>query len=816
MTEKRLELPLAGMSCAACAARIEKVLNKLPGVEASVNFASEKAGVVLKTGETDAAQVVAAIEKAGFQVRPQTLDLAIGGMSCAACATRIEKVLNKLPGVQATVNLASARAKVRWQPGLADEAQVLAAIERAGFTATRLEGQSLEAEKAGKEAAYRAEFRRFWIAALLTLPLLGQMFLMFGGQGEHGHPELPRGLQLLLATPVQFWIGWRFYDGAWKALRGGGANMDVLVALGTSMAWGFSAVVTLAGLDHLHVYFEASAAVITLVLLGKLLEARAKARTSEAIESLIRLQPRTARIEQDGQLLEVPVERLMPGDVFVVRSGEAVPVDGRVLEGASAVDEAMLTGESMPVNKKAGDPVYAATHNGAGRLRCQATGVGEQTLLAGIIRLVAEAQGSKAPVQRLADRIAAIFVPVVCGIALLTFLAWWGFGGDLATALVNAVAVLVIACPCALGLATPTAIMVGTGEGARAGILIRNAQALERAERVQVLALDKTGTLTLGQPRVTDVLPLAAERAEILALAAALEQGSEHPLARAILTEPEAAGVSAASDFEAHPGYGVSGRVGERVLRLGAPAWVLGDAEETHPGHSVQHPEQHPEQYPEQHSEQYLEITRLQEEGKTVVALAEAGETPRLLGLIAIADPLRPSTPAAIARLIEKGVRPVMLTGDNPRTARAIARQAGIEEFQAGILPEGKVRAVLELKQKGVQVGMVGDGINDAPALAAADVSFAMGAGSDAAIKTADVTLMRNDLQALADALDLSHATLNKIRQNLFFAFIYNVLGIPLAALGFLNPVLAGAAMALSSVSVVSNSLRLKSWRPRR
>ncbi|MCX8145417.1 MAG: heavy metal translocating P-type ATPase [Azovibrio sp.] len=793
MSEKRLDLPIAGMSCAACAARIEKVLNNLPGIEASVNLASEKASVRFSGNASTTADVLEAIEKAGFRVPPQTLELAIGGMRCAACAARIEKVLNKLPGVEAVVNLASERAKVRWQPGLADPEQVLAAIERAGFSATRLAGQSMEEEKAKKAAAYRAELRRFWFSAMLTLPLVGQMFFMFTGDGAHGHLELPRWLQLLLATPVQFWIGWRFYQGAWKALRGGGANMDVLVALGTSMAWGFSAVVTLAGLSDLHVYFEASAAVISLVLLGKLLEARAKARTSEAIESLVRLQPRTARIERAGQLLEVPVESLMPGDVFVVRAGETVPVDGRVLEGASTVDEAMLTGESMPVHKGAGDSVYAATHNGAGMLRCQATGVGEQTLLAGIIRLVAEAQGSKAPVQRLADRISALFVPAVCGIALATFLAWWGLGSDLATALVNAVAVLVIACPCALGLATPTAIMVGTGQGARAGILIRNAEALERAERLQILALDKTGTLTLGQPRVTDVLPLVAERAEVLALAAALEQGSEHPLARAILAEPEAAGIPPAAAFQAYPGYGVAGEVGGRALRLGAPAWVLGEAAESNP-----------------------DVTRLQEEGKTVVILAEATEPPRVLGLIAIADPLRPTTPAALGRLLAQGVRPVMLTGDNPRTAKAIAHQAGIAEFQAGILPEAKAKAVAHLKQQGGIVGMVGDGINDAPALAAADVSFAMGAGSDAAIKTADVTLMRNDLEALVDAIELSRATLSKIRQNLFFAFIYNVLGIPLAALGFLNPVVAGAAMALSSVSVVSNSLRLKAWRPRR
>ncbi|MDD3483000.1 heavy metal translocating P-type ATPase [Azovibrio restrictus] len=795
MTERQLELPIAGMSCAACAARIEKVLNKLPGVQASVNFASEKASVGLMPESATPEQVVAAIEKAGFQVQAQTLELAIGGMTCAACAARIEKVLNRQAGVEASVNLASERAKVRWQPGLADAARIIAAIEKAGFKAARVEGQSREEERARKEAAYQAELRRFWISAALTLPLLGQMLFMFGSPTEHGHPELPRWLQFLLATPVQFWIGWRFYSGAWKALRGGGANMDVLVALGTTMAWGYSALVTLLGLVHQHVYFEGAAAVITLVLLGKLLEARAKARTSEAIESLVRLQPRTARLEKDGQLLEVPVDSLMPGDVFLVRAGEAVPVDGQVLEGSSAVDEAMLTGESMPVSKGAGDAVYAATHNGAGLLRCRATGVGEQTLLAGIIRLVAEAQGSKAPVQRLADRIAAVFVPVVCAIALATFLGWWLVGGDLATALVNAVAVLVIACPCALGLATPTAIMVGTGQGAKAGILIRNAEALERAEQLRVLALDKTGTLTLGQPRVTDVQDLGVGRARLLTLAASLEQGSEHPLGRAILAEPEAAGAAAAEDFQNVPGHGVEGRVGVQRLRLGSPDWVLSCITAPDPA--------------------LLEaVARLQEQGKTVVALADA-EAGSLLGLISIADPLRSTSAAALARLSAAGVRPVMLTGDNPRTARAVAAEAGISDFRAGILPEGKARAVTDLKAGGMLVGMVGDGINDAPALAAADVSFAMGAGSDAAIKAADVTLMRNDLNALADALELSRATLAKIRQNLFFAFIYNVLGIPLAALGFLNPVVAGAAMAMSSVSVVSNSLRLKSWKPR-
>jgi Cu+-exporting ATPase len=797
---RSLELPIAGMHCAACAARIEKVLNACPGVRsASVNFASERAYVTFASEAAAPDTVLAAIEEAGFQVPPQTLELAIGGMHCAACAASIEKGLSQLPGIlSAQVNLASERARVRWQPGVLESADIVAAVEHAGFDAYRLASGVAVEEKARKEALYRAELRRFWIAALLSLPLAGQMLFMLGDSAAHR--ELPRILQLLLATPVQFWIGWRFYVGAWKSLKGGVANMDVLVALGTSMAWGFSTVVTLAGWHHLHVYFEAGALVITLVLLGKLLEQKAKARTSEAIESLARLQPRTAHVERDGQWQEVAVEALVSGDIFLVRAGDAVPVDGKVLEGVSAVDESMLTGESMPVKKEVGDTIRAATHNGEGLLRCQATGVGEDTLLAGIIRLVAEAQGSKAPVQRLADRVAAIFVPVVCGIALLTFLGWLFFTqGMLSTALINAVAVLVIACPCALGLATPTAIMVGTGQGARAGILIRNAEALERAEKIGLLALDKTGTLTVGKPRVTDVLPLSGtmDAARILTWAAALERGSEHPLARAILSMPEAANTTVAGDFKAWPGCGVAGRLEGQDLRLGSPAWALPDLDDS--------------------TRQSVET--LQRQGKTVVALAGAGQgsVARPLGLIAVADPLRETTPGALSRLKAAGIRVLMLTGDNPHTAKAIADEAGILEFQAGILPEAKAEAIMALKaRENTLVGMVGDGINDALALAAADVSFAMGGGSDAAIKAADVTLMRNDLNALADALALSCATLGKIRQNLFFAFIYNILGIPLAAFGLLNPVVAGAAMALSSVSVLSNSLRLKSWKPGR
>ncbi len=717
----------------------------------------------------------------------RVVEFAIGGMTCAACSARLEKVLNRQAGMQANVNLAAERARVRLSAS-ADEAAVVAAVAKAGFTAAVVDGQTREREKAAKLLVYRSEIRRFWISVALSLPLVGQMFFMLG---EHGHlNELPRWLQLALATPVQFWIGWRFYDGAFKSLRGGGANMDVLVALGTTMAWGFSTVVTLFGLAQ-HVYFEAGAAVITLVLLGKLLEARAKARTSEAIESLIRLQPKTARVERDGQWIDMAVEALMPGDIFLVRPGESVPVDGALIDGESSVNEAMLTGESMPVAKRAGDQVFAATANGQGAMRCRATGVGEHTLLAGIIRLVGEAQGSKAPVQRLADQISAIFVPTVCAIALVTFAGWWWVSGDFSEALVNAVAVLVIACPCALGLATPTAIMVGTGQGARAGILVKNAEALERAEKITVLALDKTGTLTCGAPQVTDVLPFGLGRQEVLGLAAALEQNSEHPLARAVVAAavPGLPTVDRknVANFKSLPGLGVEGEVDGRALRLGSPSWLGLAADPA--------------------------VTGLQQAGKTVVVLAE-GET--ALALFAIADALRPTSRAAVERLRERGIRVVMLTGDNAATAAAIAAEAGIAEFRAGILPGDKVAAIQELKSGGGLVAMVGDGINDAPALAAADVSFAIGAGSDAAVEAADLTLIRSDLLGVVDAIALSAVTLGKIRQNLFFAFIYNVAGIPLAALGFLNPVVAGAAMAMSSVSVVSNSLLLKRWRPGR
>jgi len=648
-----------------------------------------------------------------------TVELALGGMSCAACAARIEKQLNKLPGVEAAVNFAAERAHVRYATSSADVQRLIATVAKTGFTAAVSTAETREAEKLQKAAAYRAEVRRFWIAAALTLPLVGQMAFMFGPGALSGHDDvLPRWLQFVLATPVQFWIGWRFYVGGLNAIRGGSGNMDVLVALGTSMAWLYSAVVTLAELHHHHVYFEASATVITLVLLGKIMEARAKAKTSAAIEALARLQPQTAWVERGGELREVAVASMIPGDVFVVRTGEAAPVDGAVIEGSSSVNESMLTGESLPVKKAPGDSIYAATINGEGLLRCRATGVGAHTLLAGIIRMVEEAQGSKAPVQRLADKVAAIFVPVVTAIALVTFLAWWLVGGDFTVALVNAVAVLVIACPCALGLATPTAIMVGTGQGARAGVLIRNAQALELAERLEVLAVDKTGTLTCGEPVVTDVLPAtigagnddgvsatakvspggtAPDR--LLDVAVALEQGSTHPLAAAVVAHGRAAGISPAplANLVTEPGRGVSAEVDGRLLRAGAPDW-LADA-----GLAV------PDAKP------------LQSAGRSVVVVADGDA---VLGMIGIADPLRPTSSAAVRRLRELGVEVVMLTGDNPGTASAIARQAGSDRYLAGILPGDKAAEVGRLKTGGKLVGMVGDGINDAPALAAADVSF--------------------------------------------------------------------------------------------
>ncbi|GAO35598.1 ATPase P [Sulfuricella sp. T08] len=786
-SQQHIELPIAGMTCAACSARLEKNLNKLPGVKAAVNLANEKAHIDFNPALASPTELVKTIQKTGFSVPDQEVVLELEGMTCAACATRIEKVLNRIDGVSATVNFATEKARIRVAPGAATLDTLIAAVAKAGYGAHESIGTSREEEKQRRAAAYQKELRVFWIAAVLTLPLVAQMSVMFLG---HHEDVLPRWLQWALATPVQFWAGKRFYVGAWHALRGGGANMDVLVALGTSMAYLLSAVVTLFGLDQ-HVYFEAGAAVITLVLMGKLLEARAKAGTSAAIEELVKLQPKTARIERNGEIIEVDAASLKVDDIFIVRAGESIPVDGEVIEGDSSVVEAMLTGESLPVGKTAGAKVFAATQNQQGMLKCRATGVGSHTVLAGIIRLVEQAQGSKAPIQRLADVISGVFVPVVVSISLVTFTAWWLIGGEFTPALINAVAVLVIACPCALGLATPTAIMVGTGNGAKAGILIRNAEALERAGKIRTLVVDKTGTLTLGSPTVTDIVPASgSDEHSLLRLAATLEQGSEHPLAKAVMSHAASAGIvpAAITGFAAVTGKGVSGEIAGTPYFLGSPALA---AER---GLNIDQ----------------TTVARLQQQGKTVVVLASEKA---VLGYLAIADALRDSSVGAVKRLKAMGVEVIMLTGDNSATAAAIATQAGIDRFLAEVLPQDKAAEIDKLKAQGLVVGMAGDGINDAPALVAADVGFAVGSGTDVAIEAADVTLMRNDLGSVADAIDLSRATLRKIRQNLFFAFIYNVLGIPLAALGMLNPVIAGAAMAMSSVSVVSNSLLLKRWR---
>ena len=687
------------------------------------------------------------------------VELDVEGMTCAACAARIEKNLNRLEGVEASVNLATEKATVRYAPEVGVE-RLIERIRDSGYDAH----VSREGELRDHAAASRRARNAFLLAALLTAPLLA-------------HGFLPGWLQWLFATPVQFWAGARFYRGAWKALRGGAANMDVLVALGTSAAYLFSTAVLFLGIEG-HLYFEAGAVVIALVLLGKYLEARAKAKAAQSLESLIRLQPKKAFIEADGHLIEVDAASLQPGDAFIVRPGDAIAVDGRVLDGASAVNEAMLTGEALPVEKRAGATVFAGTINGQGSLRCLATGTGKGTVLAGIIRLVAAAQASKPPVQRLVDRVSAVFVPVVISIALATLIGWWWLAGSFAAALIPAVSVLVIACPCALGLATPTALMVGVGRAARAGVLIRNAEALEGAQKIDMLVLDKTGTLTRGEPEVSEVLPSPGVSAsELLAVAAALESRSEHPLARAILRRAQPR--HAVSDFKAHGGLGVSGTIDGHAACLGSGE-LVGEAAPQIPGNTV-----------------------------VGVRLAD-----RFLGWVAIADELRASAASAVARLAAMRIEPVIVSGDQAPAVERIAAQLGIRRWKAGVPPAGKAAELDRLRREGKVIGMAGDGVNDAPALAKADVSFVLASGSGASLDVADITLMKNDLAGIADAIELSRATLAKIRQNLFFAFVYNILGIPLAAAGMLNPMIAGAAMALSSVSVVSNALLLNRWKP--
>ncbi len=793
---KTLRLPIVGMTCAGCVRRVETALQAVHGVDdASVNLASESATVSASQG-VDAGALARAIEAAGYKVGTSTVDLAVEGMTCASCVGRVERALMQVPGVTAaSVNLASERARVSFAGSLDDVLPTLLhAVEQAGYRARALDrpGGSGD-EEAVRAAALRRERLAVSLAILLTLPLVVPMLLEPLGM----HVMLPGWLQLLLATPVQFVLGWRFYVGAYKALRARTGNMDLLVALGTSAGWGLSTwlLLTAPAGTAPHLYYEASAVVIALVLLGKYFEARAKRQTSAAIRALMALRPETARLERDGTEVEVPADTVRSGDMVVVRPGERIPVDGVIVAGDTHADESLITGESAPVPRHPGDKVTGGAINAEGLIRVRATAVGAESTLAHIVRLVESAQAAKAPIQRLVDRVSAVFVPVILGIALATFAGWWLAAGDPERAIINAVAVLVIACPCALGLATPTAIMAGTGVAARHGILIKDAEALERAHRIDVVAFDKTGTLTEGKPSVVAFEPAGIDRSEALRLAAALQAGSEHPLARAVIAAASAEGLAlpAASEVRALPGRGIAGRVENRELRLGSERLM---------------------------QEMGIDLarlrepaTRLREQGRTVSWLADAA-TKQVLALIAFGDALKPAALAAIARLHALGIRTVMLTGDNAGSAGVAAGKLGIDEVVADILPQDKAAALARLRSGGKIVAMVGDGINDAPALAAADVGIALSSGTDVAMHAAGITLMRGDPALAADAIGIARRTHAKIWQNLFWAFIYNLLGVPLAAFGLLSPVIAGAAMAASSVSVVSNALLLRRWRP--
>jgi len=782
---ERLRLPISGMTCATCAGRVEQALNALPGVQATVNLADEQADIRFDPHRVDSAALVEAVENAGYDVPPENLEFAIGGMTCATCAGRVEQALKQVPGVDgATVNLATEKAVVQGHAGLLRPAALIEAVQDAGYEATLLTGNA-ERERA-LEAGEAARLRRLlWqvIAAVaLSLPLMLSMTGL----------ALPAWLALLLATPVQFGIGARFYRAGWKALRAGSGNMDLLVALGTSAAYFYSVWLAFFTASH-HTYFEAAAVVITLVLFGRWLEARAKRSTGSAIRALMALRPETARVERNGAEVELPVSAVAPGDVVVVRPGERLPTDGRVLSGSSQVDESLLTGESLPVDKAPDDRVVGGSINGGGLLRVETTAVGEDSTLARVIALVEGAQTRKPPVQRLVDRVAAVFVPVVIGCALIALLGWWALAGSFAAGLIAAVSVLVIACPCSLGLATPAALMVGTGAAARAGILIRDAEALERAHKVDTVVLDKTGTLTEGHPAVTEMIATGAKEPELLQVAASAQAGSEHPLARAVLARAGDMRLGTLAEFQSHGGMGLTAEVDGRRIAIGNRRLMR--AHDVAPSLEA-------------------EAAGLETQGRTVMWVAALDPLPELLGIIAVADPVKPHAAEAVRRLRAAGVEPILLTGDNLRTAQAVAKVLGIRDVRAEVLPADKAAHVERLQREGRQVAMVGDGVNDAPALAQADVGIAMGTGADVAMQAAGITLMRGDPLLIADAIGISRATWRKIRQNLFWAFAYNVLGIPLAGFGLLSPMLAGAAMAFSSVSVVSNALLLRRWRP--
>ncbi|MCQ6274555.1 copper-translocating P-type ATPase [Bacillus sp. V3B] len=800
MNEKIVEsqFQVTGMTCAACSTRVEKGLKKMEGVQdANVNLALETAMVKYDSAAMGLGDIQKKVRDLGYDVVTEKKELVLTGMTCAACSTRIEKGLNKMDGmISANVNLALEKASVEYNPSVISPKDMIQKVENLGYGAIVKSDENEKESVDYRQKEIEKQQGKFIFSAILSLPLLWAMFGHFGFTSSLYVPEafMNPWVQMALATPVQFYIGKQFYVGAYKALKNKSANMDVLVALGTSAAYFYSvylSIQTIGNNAHLEgLYFETSAVLITLIILGKLFEAKAKGRSSEAIKKLMGLQAKTATVIRNGEEANIPLEDVISGDILVVKPGEKIPVDGEVLEGSSALDESMITGESVPVDKTVGDNVIGATINKNGFIKIKATKVGKETALSQIIKIVEEAQGSKAPIQRLADSISGIFVPIVVVIAVITFFIWylWADPGNFAEALEKLIAILVIACPCALGLATPTSIMAGSGRAAEYGILFKGGEHLEMTHGVNTVILDKTGTITNGTPVLTDVITDENE-AEFLSLVGSAEKQSEHPLAQAIVEgiKEKSIEFKEVSEFENIPGYGIKANVNGKEVLVGTRRLM--------------------KKYNVDIEHVLEEMEGLERSGKTAMLASVDGV---YAGLVAVADTIKETSTAAIKRMKEMGLEVIMITGDNKQTASAIAKQAGVDHVIAEVLPEGKAEEVKKLQAQGKKVAMVGDGINDAPALATADIGMAIGTGTDVAMEAADITLIRGDLNSIPDSLLMSHKTMRNIKQNLFWALAYNTIGIPIAALGFLAPWLAGAAMAFSSVSVVLNALRLQ------